>query len=159
MMRPKGKLAPKGLDGTHTSTSSAANAESLEKKFSEFGDASSEFVKMVSAEEGFSYRGEVSSVEDNLNLMKKVFGKWPVEIILSTYPLKSVGFRDLGRLLVGISSRVLSKKLKDLEELGFLKRNVISSRPPKVKYTLSRKGELVAKLGEPVILYLRNSMV
>ena len=87
--------------------------------------------------------------------MKKVFGKWSVEIILSTYSMKSVGFGDLRRLLEGISSRVLSKKLKDLEELGLLERNVVESRPPKVRYTLSKKGELVAKLGEPVILYLR----
>jgi len=135
-----------------------ATAESVEKRFMEFGEAASEFVKLVSAEEGISYRGDADAVKDNLNVMKKIFGKWSIEIILSTYSLKSVGFGDLRRLLLGISSRVLSRKLKDLEELGFLERNVIESRPPKVRYTLSKKGEVLAKLGEPVILYLRNSM-
>jgi len=135
-----------------------ARTESVEDRFREFGEVSSEFVKMVSAEESISYRGEANAVKDNLDVMKKVFGKWSVEIILSTYSLKSVRFGDLRRLLNGISSRVLSKKLKDLEELGFLERSVIESRPPKVMYTLSEKGVLLAKLGEPVILYLRNSM-
>jgi len=135
-----------------------ANTEKIESRFRDFGEAASEFVRMVSVEERISYRGEPSAVKDNLNVMKKVFGKWSIEIILSIYSMNSVGFGDLRRLLKGISSRVLSKKLKDLEELGFLKRSVIESKPPKVRYTLSKKGELLAKLGEPVILYLRNSM-
>ena len=132
--------------------------ESVESRFREFGETASEFVRVVSDEEGISYRGEKNAVKDNLDVMKKVFGKWSVEIILSTYSLNSAGFGDLRRLLNGISSRVLSKKLKDLEELGFLERYVIESRPPRVRYTLSKKGELLAKLGEPVIMYLRNSV-
>ena len=134
------------------------SSEKIESRFRDFGEAASEFVRIVSAEEGITYRGEASAVKDNLNVMKKVFGKWSIEIILSTYSMKSVGFGDLRRLLKGISSRVLSKKLKDLEELGFLQRSVIESKPPRVRYTLSKKGELLAKLGEPVVMYLRNSM-
>ena len=138
--------------------SSPDDADSLEQQFRRFGDSASEFVKMVSAERGITYRGDPRAVKDNIDVMKKVFGKWSIEIILSTYSLKSVGFGDLRRVLDGISSRVLSKKLKDLEELGLLERRVIESRPPKVRYALSKKGEVLAKLGEPVILYLRNSM-
>ncbi|HUK79362.1 MAG TPA: helix-turn-helix domain-containing protein [Nitrososphaerales archaeon] len=134
-----------------------ARLESIESRFREFGDAASEFVKVASAQEGMSYRGELNAVKDNLDVMKKVFSKWSIEIILSTYSLESVGFGDLRRLMKGISSRVLSKKLKDLEELGLIERSVILSRPPRVRYTLSERGELLAKLGEPVIMYLRNS--
>ncbi len=148
----------KAPQGTSPPAAKAVEMESLEQKFQEFGEVASGFVRQVSAEVGLSYRGETSTVEDNLSLMKKVFSKWSIEIILSTYSLKSVGFGDLKRLLNGISSRVLSKKLKDLEELGFLEREVIESRPPKVRYTLSRKGEVLAKLGEPVIIYLRESV-
>ena len=132
--------------------------ESLEKRFQNFGDSATTFVREVSAEGAFSYRGEPSAVKGNVNITKKVFSKWSIEILMSTYSLKSVGFGDLKRLLSGISSRVLSKKLKDLEELGFIQRKVVESRPPKVRYTLSKKGEVLAKLGEPVILYLRKSI-
>ena len=132
--------------------------ESLEKKFVEFGEAASAFVRDVSTAGALSYRGEPNAVRFNVNITKKVFSKWSIEIIMSTYSLRSLGFGDLKRLLNGISSRVLSKKLKDLEELGFLEREVIESRPPKVKYTLSRRGEVLARLGEPVILYLRESI-
>ena len=132
--------------------------ESLERKFVEFGEAASAFVKQVSTAGPVSYRGETSSVKVNVNITKKVFSKWSIEILMSTYSMKSVGFGDLKRLLSGISSRVLSKKLKDLEELGFVRREVIGSRPPKVKYTLSKRGEVLARLGEPVVMYLRQSM-
>jgi len=132
--------------------------DSLEEKFLKFGEAASAFVRDVSSAGGVSHRGEASSVKVNVDITKKVFSKWSIEILMSTYSLKSVGFGDLKRLLNGISSRVLSKKLKDLEELGFMEREVIESRPPKVRYTLSERGEVLARLGEPVIMYLRQSM-
>ena len=132
--------------------------QSLEKEFQDFGEVASEFVKRVSTEGGMSYRGERRSVEANLNVTKKVFSKWSIEILMSTYSLKSVGFGDLRRLMRGISSRVLSKKLKDMEELGFIRRNVIEARPPKVRYTLTKEGEMLAKLGEPVVIYLRQAV-
>ncbi|MDE1852135.1 MAG: helix-turn-helix transcriptional regulator [Thaumarchaeota archaeon] len=131
---------------------------SLEGKFRDFGEVATDFVRQISSMGAVSYRGEPDAVKDNVSITKKVFSKWSIEIIMSTYSLKTVGFGDLKRLLNGISSRVLSKKLKDLEELGFLDREVIESRPPKVRYTLSKKGEVLAKLGEPVIMYLRKSI-
>lgn len=143
---------------TPGSSSARSLAEESLKKFAEFGEVASVFVREASAAGAFSYRGEPSSVEVNLNVTRKVFSKWSVDIIMSTYSMKSVGFGDLKRLLDPISSRVLSKKLKDLEELGFLEREVLVSRPPKVRYTLSKRGETLAKLGEPVILYLRQSV-
>lgn len=146
---------PTGDQASHSKT---VAVESLKKEFQDFGEVASEFVKRVSVEGGISYRGDKGSVEANLNITKKVFSKWSIEIIMSTYSLKSVGFGDLRRLLDGISSRVLSKKLKDLEELGFIQRSVIEARPPKVRYTLSKEGETLAKLGEPVIIYLRQAM-
>jgi len=132
--------------------------EILERKFLEFGEAASAFVREISSAEGMSRRREAASVKVNVNITKKVFSKWSIEILMSTYSLNSAGFGDLKRLLKGISSRVLSKKLKDLEELGFVDREVIESRPPKVRYALSKRGEVLARLGEPVILYLRESM-
>ncbi|MDG6953226.1 MAG: helix-turn-helix transcriptional regulator [Nitrososphaerota archaeon] len=133
------------------------SAEALERRFQDFGEVATAFVKEVSAMGPFSYRGEASSVKDNVSVTKRVFSKWSIEILTSTYSLEAAGFADLRRLLRGISPRVLSKKLKDLEEMGFIQREVIGKRPPKVRYTLSERGEVLAKLGEPVILYLRES--
>lgn len=139
-------------------TARIVEVQSLEKEFQDFGEMASQFVKRVSAEGGMTYRGEQGAVEANLNVTKKVFSKWSIEILMSIYSLKAVGFGDLRRLLQGISSRVLSQKLKDMEKLGFIRRTVIEARPPKVRYTLTKEGEMLAKLGEPVIIYLRQAV-
>lgn len=157
-MYRKESQVSKGTVETGGPSSKIVEVDSLEGKFRGFGEVASAFVREVSQEARVSPRSDERSVEDNLSITKRVFSKWSIEIIMSTYSLKSVGFGELKKLLNGISSRVLSKKLKDLEEMGFLDRNVIESRPPRVKYTLSKKGELLAKLGEPVILYLRQSI-
>jgi len=154
----KEEQVTRGLSDPDTSSGKTVKVESLEEKFVEFGELASAFVKKMSEAGAVSYRGEPNSVRINVHITKKVFSKWSIEILMSTYSVKTVGFGDLKRLLNGISSRVLSKKLKDLEELGFLQREVIESRPPKVRYTLSKRGEVLARLGEPVVLYLRESM-
>lgn len=151
-------MHPEGGRGKSAPGSPAWGERELDVKFREFAETATSFVREASSLAAVSYRGEPGSVKDNVNVTKKVFSKWSVEIILSIYSLRSAGFGDLKRLLHGISSQVLSKKLRDLEGLGFLRREVIRSRPPKVKYSLSPKGELLAKIGEPVVLYLRKSI-
>ncbi len=156
MLYRKGHQVTKRLAEANLPVKSV-DAEVLEERFGEFGQKASEFVRELSAIHDFSYMGDrTRSLEDNVKATKKVFSKWSIEILVSVYLMKAVGFSDLKRLLSGISSRILSQKLKDLEELGLLERKVIEARPPSVRYTLSRRGETLAKMGEPVILYLRN---
>lgn len=151
-------MSQEGEGGRTGPASASGGAMQLEKEFREFAESATAFVKRASALGAVSYRGETGSVKHNVSVAKKVFSKWSVEIILTTYSLKSAGFGDLKRLLSGITSQVLSRKLRDLEELGFIKKEVIRVRPQKVKYSLSGRGELLAKIGEPVILYLRESI-
>ena len=51
------------------------------------------------------------------------------------------GFNQLKKSVEGISSRMLSEKLKFLEEENILDRNVSDSRPVRVTYTLTDKGK------------------
>ena len=55
----------------------------------------------------------------------------------------------------GMSARILSVKLSRLKELGLVHREVLDTKPPRVQYSFTEKGLRVAKLGEPVFLYLR----
>src|SRR2546430_1470712 len=48
-----------------------------------------------------------------------------------------------------------SKTLSRLKELGLVPREVLDTNPPRVQYSFTEKGLRVAKLGEPVFLYLR----
>ncbi|MBU6141713.1 helix-turn-helix transcriptional regulator [Patescibacteria group bacterium] len=49
-------------------------------------------------------------------------------------------FGDLEGSLFGVSTRTLTKRLKALEECGLVKRAMFAERPPRVEYTLTKKG-------------------
>lgn len=63
-------------------------------------------------------------------------GKWKLPIIVA---LKEghTRFNELQRAIEGISAKVLSSELKDLELNGFVKRNVYSETPVIVEYELT----------------------
>lgn len=49
-------------------------------------------------------------------------------------------FGELRKSLTGISQRVLTTNLRDLENDGLLKRKVFAEVPPRVEYSLSETG-------------------
>ncbi|MFB7286406.1 winged helix-turn-helix transcriptional regulator [Actinacidiphila glaucinigra] len=62
-------------------------------------------------------------------------------------------FTDYRRMVPGISDRLLSQRLKEMENLGLIGREVIPSTPVQVLYRPSARGtELLAVL-EPLIVY------
>ncbi|MDO3408923.1 helix-turn-helix domain-containing protein [Saccharibacillus sp. CPCC 101409] len=72
-------------------------------------------------------------------------GKWKLSLL---YELggQTLRFNDLQRALPGISKKMLTKQLRDLEEEGLVVRNVIPDNPPKVEYSLSSYGETLGPL-------------
>ena len=73
-------------------------------------------------------------------------GKWKLRLIVA---LKDGNkrFNELQRAVTGISARVLSTELKDLEMNGFVKRNVYPNTPVVVEYILTPYSETL----EPVL--------
>ena len=67
-------------------------------------------------------------------------GKWKVIIL---WHLKEGGvkrFGELQRLVTGISQKMLTQELRDLEETGLVSRKVYPVVPPKVEYSLTETG-------------------
>ncbi len=86
--------------------------------------------------------------------LRRVLGKWSIEIITVLHNQGLVGFAELRKGLKGISARVLSQKLKEMQENALINRTVLSSTPTRVRYELSEKGQLLVGLGRPVVLLL-----
>jgi DNA-binding HxlR family transcriptional regulator len=63
-------------------------------------------------------------------------GKWKLRIIVALTD-GTKRFNELQRLVDGISAKVLSNELKDLELNGFVKRNVFTGKPVVVEYELT----------------------
>jgi DNA-binding HxlR family transcriptional regulator len=66
-------------------------------------------------------------------------GKWKV-IILWHLRDGVKRFGELQRLVRGISQKMLTQELRDLEENGLVRRKVYPVVPPKVEYSLTETG-------------------
>ncbi len=127
----------------------------MDLRFRELRDAIAAWSKeTVAMTRPFAPRKPSESTELNLMIVRTIFSKWSIEILTVLSTLKPIGFEGLRKSLKGVSSRVLSKKLKMLEDRGLIGRTVLGTRPPRVQYALTEKGMTIAALGEPVILYL-----
>ncbi|MBK1442652.1 helix-turn-helix transcriptional regulator [Parapedobacter sp. ISTM3] len=72
-------------------------------------------------------------------------GKWKLQVIiaLSFGPKR---FREIAREVTGITDKMLSKELKNLELNQLVKRTVYDAFPPVVEYDLTTHGQSLHKL-------------
>lgn len=70
----------------------------------------------------------------------KIIGKKWYLIILHELTRSPMGFNELKRAVRGISAKVLSENLSELEARGLLVRSVYSESPIRVEYALTDKG-------------------
>ncbi len=55
-------------------------------------------------------------------------------------------FSEIRQAIDGITDRVLSKRLKDLEDEGILTRQVFAETPVRIEYHLTEKGKALARV-------------
>lgn len=68
-------------------------------------------------------------------------GKWKIPIIAALNFYESCGFKELERIVEGITPRMLSKELKLLEENLLITRTVKDTRPVTVTYSITEYGK------------------
>lgn len=86
-------------------------------------------------------------VEATLSL---IGGKWK-GVILWHLLHGTMRFNEIRRRLSGVTQRMLTNQLRELEADGFIVRTVYPQVPPKVEYSLSDRGRSL----EPVIRALK----
>jgi DNA-binding HxlR family transcriptional regulator len=82
----------------------------------------------------------LSSLNSIADAMFVIGGKWKLRIIVAMTE-GNKRFNELQRMIDGISAKVLSTELKDLELNGFVKRNVFTGSPVVVEYELTEYAE------------------
>mgnify|MGYP001802960405 CR=1 FL=1 len=80
---------------------------------------------------------QLMAVQDALGVLG---GKWKIPIICVLAYYKKMGFKELQREIGGITSKMLSKELKDLEANLLVNRTVLDTRPITVKYEMTPYG-------------------
>ncbi|MFA9516188.1 winged helix-turn-helix transcriptional regulator [Halopenitus sp. H-Gu1] len=78
--------------------------------------------------------------------------KWHPVIVHRLLEHGPSGFNELKEHVDGVSSKVLSDSLDDLEEKHLVDRDVINEKPIRVKYSLTDHGRSL----EPVIYAMRD---
>lgn len=72
--------------------------------------------------------------------LKVIGGRWKVLILRELFTgIKRFG--ELHRALHGITQKMLTQQLRELEQDGIINRNVYLQVPPKVEYSLTELGE------------------
>ena len=72
--------------------------------------------------------------------MDVVTGKWKSLILWELHNYGTRRFAELRRGLPGVSEKMLSQHLREMEEDGLVHREVYAEVPPKVEYSLTEHG-------------------
>lgn len=84
--------------------------------------------------------------------MDVVSGKWKSLILWELHHYGTRRFAELRRGLPGVSEKMLTQHLREMEEDGLVHREVYAEVPPKVEYSLTEHGvslnAALAALGE-----------
>ncbi|MBD2254187.1 winged helix-turn-helix transcriptional regulator [Nostoc parmelioides] len=72
--------------------------------------------------------------------LKVIGGRWKV-LIIRELMLGVKRFGELQRALPGITQKMLTQQLREMEDDGIIHRQVYAQIPPKVEYSLTPLGE------------------
>lgn len=83
------------------------------------------------------HKQEMRAVQDSMDVLN---GKWKIAILSSICFYNKRRFSDILNDVHGISNRMLSKELKELEVNLLIKRTVLDTQPITVQYQLTEHG-------------------
>ncbi len=92
------------------------------------------------------------------NVVMRFGAKWPMLILLLLDVLGIARFTDILRYIPDISSKVLSKELKNLEADDLVNRKIYAEVPPRVEYSLTERGKSLLPLLYPLIEWAKINM-
>ena len=82
------------------------------------------------------------AIQDALNVLD---GKWKLPIMLSVM-FGTKRFKQIAKDIPGITDKMLSKELKDLEMNQMVKRKVYDTFPPTVEYAMTDYGHTLENI-------------
>jgi DNA-binding HxlR family transcriptional regulator len=78
-------------------------------------------------------------------------GKWkPIILYLISHEINRFG--EMHGMICGISKKMLTEQLRELERDGIIVRKVFAEIPPRVEYSITEKGKTL----RPIILSMRE---
>ena len=84
--------------------------------------------------------------------MDRIGGAWKMPILWRLRE-KTMRYGELKKDIPHVTHKMLSSKLKELEEEGFITRSVFAEVPPRVEYTLTKRGRQSIEVIENIRSY------
>ena len=88
----------------------------------------------------------------------EILGKKWSGLVLYTLLEDPMRFTDIRRNIPELSDRVLAERLKELERLQLVKRNVYTRIQVKVEYELTKKGKELEKSMREIEIWAENNL-
>ncbi|HWS50115.1 MAG TPA: helix-turn-helix domain-containing protein [Microbacterium sp.] len=79
-----------------------------------------------------------------------VSGKWKGLILWELFEHHTLRFAQLRRALPGVSEKMLTQHLREMETDGLVHRRVYAEVPPRVEYSLTDEGDALNQALEPL---------
>lgn len=92
------------------------------------------------------------------NVLSRVGDKWSMLVLFTLESNNNQRFKELQRNIPDISQKMLTTTLKMLEADGLILRVVFSEIPPRVEYSLTKKGESLLPLINNLISWASDNM-
>jgi len=92
---------------------------------------------------------ELCRVDDALNIL---VGKWKPIILLTLLQEGTKRFSELKRSVPGITQKMLTNQLRELEKEDIITRKVYAQVPPKVEYSITEYGKSL----EPILVAMHD---
>jgi DNA-binding HxlR family transcriptional regulator len=90
------------------------------------------------------------------NVVESVSGKWSA-LLLMALAERPYRFGELRRLVPDISQRMLTQTLRELQRDGYVQREVFSTTPPSVEYSLTDFGRSMYGAMEHMLHWAENN--
>src|SRR3954471_22214205 len=85
---------------------------------------------------------KILAISDTMDILN---GKWKMSIV-ACLCYKPMRYSELLKEVKGISGKMLSRELKDLEMNGLIERNVLNTAPVAVEYRITDYGKTLKEL-------------
>ena len=92
------------------------------------------------------------------NVLSRVGDKWSMLVLFTLESNNNQRFKELQRNIPDISQKMLSTTLKMLEADGLILRVAFPEIPPRVEYSLTKKGESLLPLINNLISWASDNM-
>lgn len=96
---------------------------------------------------GYSPTGKLADVTAEMAAhgveaaLRMLEGRWKMVILFNLFDRQVLRFSELERAIPGVSQKMLTQQLRELERDGLVDRIVYPQIPPKVEYQLTEWGE------------------